>query len=129
MLIYEGTRSIGQMLKSRVIQCKHSLIKIVFIWWPLWDIVELQETMCWCCGWPTVHYHHCWPCSCKKAYSIFWQYIDNLNDIIIRLGCFPYSLLIHIVGKLLQSSGFIDIVIEAGVSGSGSVEKLEWQAL
>ena len=61
----------------------------------------------------------------KKAYAIVWQYTDNFNDIIIRLGVFhTICSYLGAVGKLLQGSGFTDIVIEAGVCASGSVEKV-----
>ena len=53
------------------------------------------------------------------------MHIDNFNYIIIRLGVFHTTCsYIGIVGKLLQDSGFTDIVTEAGVGASGSVEKL-----
>ena len=61
----------------------------------------------------------------KKAYSMIWQYPQEFNDTIVRLGVFhTISSYLGALGKQLRGSGFSEIVIEAGICARGSVHML-----
>ncbi|GFR85155.1 hypothetical protein ElyMa_002435400 [Elysia marginata] len=59
----------------------------------------------------------------KKAYNILWQRSDLYQNVFIHLGAFHTTLsYLSALGKLTKGSGFDDIVVEAGICASGSIE-------
>lgn len=61
----------------------------------------------------------------KKAYTLVWQYSDKFSKVIVRMGVFhTICSLFGTVGKMMQGSGFAEIVVEAGICASGSLEKV-----
>ncbi|KAK3106630.1 hypothetical protein FSP39_024006 [Pinctada imbricata] len=61
----------------------------------------------------------------KKAYSILWQNHVKFDNIIIRMGAFhTICALFHALGKHIRGSGFSEIIIDAGICASGSVERV-----
>ena len=60
----------------------------------------------------------------KKAYSLVWQQPDFKN-VIVRLGVFhTICSIFGALGKKMKGSGLSEIVIEAGVCASGSLDKV-----
>ena len=60
----------------------------------------------------------------KKAYSLVWQQPDFKN-VIVRMGVFhTICSIFGALGKKMKGSGLSEIVIEAGVCASGSLDKV-----
>ena len=60
----------------------------------------------------------------KKAYSLVWQQPDFKN-VIVRMGVFhTICSIFGELGKQMKGSGLSEIVIEAGVCASGSLDKV-----
>lgn len=61
----------------------------------------------------------------KKAYEITWQYPIKYNNTIIRMGIF-HDLISYLgcIGKRMNGSGFEEIIIEAGICASGSINQV-----
>ena len=60
----------------------------------------------------------------KKAYSLVWQQPDFKN-VIVRMGVFhTICSILGALGKKRKGSGLSEIVIEAGVCASGSLDKV-----
>lgn len=58
----------------------------------------------------------------KRAYSLVWNSPDKYADVFIRLGSFHIiCAYFSCVGKVLENSGFEDIVLESGLCASGSL--------
>lgn len=61
----------------------------------------------------------------KKAYSLVWNENLNFENTIVRLGVFhTICSYLGAIGKLMAGSGLAEIVIEAGVCASGSIQKV-----
>ena len=61
----------------------------------------------------------------KKAYALVWQNNRLFEDVIVRMGVFHTTCAyLGALGKRLQSSGFEEIVVEAGICASGSINKV-----
>lgn len=61
----------------------------------------------------------------KIAYALVWQYPEKFSQVIVRMGVFhTICSLFGTVGKMMKGSGFAEIVIEAGICASGSLEKV-----
>ena len=61
----------------------------------------------------------------KKAYAIIWQTPHLYADVFIQLGAFhTLASYLGALGKRLKGSGFSEIIIEAGVCASGSIDKV-----
>ena len=61
----------------------------------------------------------------RKAYSLVWQFPDKFSNVIVRMGVFhTICSIFGTLGKLLRGSGFSEIVIEANICASGSLEKV-----
>ena len=58
----------------------------------------------------------------KKAYAIVWNSPDTFKDVFIRLGSFHIiCAYFNAIGKVVEGSGFEEIVLEAGICASGSL--------
>ena len=61
----------------------------------------------------------------KKAYNIVWQNPEEFSIVLIRLGVFHLTCAyMGAVGKSLRGSGLEEIILEAGICASGSIEKV-----
>lgn len=61
----------------------------------------------------------------KKAYSIVWQNPRQFGNVIVRMGVFhTICSLFGAIGSKMKGSGLSEILIEAGVCASGSLEKV-----
>ena len=61
----------------------------------------------------------------RKAYSLVWQFPDKFSNVIVRMGVFhTICSIFGTLGKLLRGSGFSEIVIEANICASGSLERV-----
>ena len=61
----------------------------------------------------------------SKAKEIQWRCQDEFKDTVIRLGGFHTAMtFISLIGKRYEESGLEDLLVEAGVYGSGSVMKI-----
>ena len=61
----------------------------------------------------------------KKAYNIIWQNLQEFSNVVIRLGVFHFiCAYMGAVEKNLRGSGFEEIILEAGICASGSIEKV-----
>ena len=61
----------------------------------------------------------------QKAFNIVWQNHVKFGKVIIRIGVFhTICSLFGAIGKHIKGSGFEDIIIEAGVCASGSLQKV-----
>ena len=60
-----------------------------------------------------------------KAYSIMWQNPKEYSGVLVRIGVF-HTMCSHLVviGKMMAGTRFEDIVIEAGVCSSGSIDQM-----
>ena len=60
---------------------------------------------------------------CMKAFPIIWNWPDRYKKHIVLIG--PFHLIcayFRMMGKKLDGSGFADILLEAGLITSGSVQ-------
>lgn len=58
----------------------------------------------------------------KKAYSIVWSNPDKFQNVFIRLGTFHIiCAFMKAIGKMMEASGFEDIVLESGMCANGSL--------
>ena len=58
----------------------------------------------------------------KKAYSIIWNAPNTYKDVFIRLGTFHViCAYFKAMGKVLEGSGFEEVVLESGMCASGSI--------
>ena len=61
----------------------------------------------------------------KIAYDIQWQNMEKFSKVIINLGAFhAMCSFMGSLGKMMTGSGLEDILIEAGVCASGSIQKV-----
>ena len=61
----------------------------------------------------------------QKAFNIVWQNHVKFGKVIVRTGVFhTIWSLFGAIGKHIKGSGFEDIIIEAGVCASGSLQKV-----
>ena len=63
----------------------------------------------------------------KKAYALVWQQPQIFADVIVKVGGFHITCIcafMRVVGKYVRCSGFKEILIESGISASGSIEKV-----
>ena len=61
----------------------------------------------------------------QKSFNIVWQNHQKFGKVIIRIGEFhTICSLFGAIGKHVKGSGFEDIIIEAGVCASGSLQKV-----
>ena len=61
----------------------------------------------------------------KKAYALIWHDAERYKYVVIHLGVF-HTVLSYLgaLGKLMKGSGFEDIITEAGLCASGSLDKM-----
>lgn len=60
-----------------------------------------------------------------KAKEIKWRLPDEFSDTVIRLGGFHTALnFLVVIGKLFDSSGLEDLLIETGIYGAGNASAL-----
>ncbi|KAK3742892.1 hypothetical protein RRG08_061489 [Elysia crispata] len=61
----------------------------------------------------------------KKAYALIWHDAERYKNVVIHLGVF-HTVLSYLgaLGKLMKGSGFEDIITEAGLCASGSLDKM-----
>lgn len=61
----------------------------------------------------------------RKAYALIWQNPESYKHVFVHLGVF-HTMMSYLgaVGKLMKGSGLEEIVIEAGLCASGSLEKV-----
>ena len=61
----------------------------------------------------------------KKAYDLVWQHPDTYKNVVIHLGVF-HTMLSYLgaLGKVMRESGFEEVVIEARLCATGSLEKV-----
>lgn len=60
-----------------------------------------------------------------KAYSIIWQNPEEFQNILVRIGVFhTICSYLGVLGKMMSGSGFEDIIIEAGICASGSIDQV-----
>ena len=60
-----------------------------------------------------------------KAYSIMWQNPEEYSGVLVRIGVFhTICSYLGVIGKMIAGTGFEDIVIEAGVCASGSIDQM-----
>ena len=60
-----------------------------------------------------------------KAYSIMWQRPQEYSDVLVRIGVFhTISSYLGVIGKMMAGTGFEEIVIEAGICASGSIDQM-----
>lgn len=60
-----------------------------------------------------------------KAYSIMWQNPEEFGDVLVRIGVFhTICSYLGVLGKMMTGTGFEDIVIEAGICASGSLDQV-----
>ena len=61
----------------------------------------------------------------RKAYHLTWQYPERYKKVVIHFGVFHIQLsYLGAIGKLVKSSGFEEIVYEAELCATGSMEKV-----
>ena len=61
----------------------------------------------------------------KKAYALVWQYSDQFNKVIVRMGVFhTICSLFGTLGKMMKGSGLAEIIIESGICASGSLDRV-----
>ncbi|KAK3732161.1 hypothetical protein RRG08_026543 [Elysia crispata] len=61
----------------------------------------------------------------KKAYALIWHDAERYKNVVIHLGVFHTVLsYLGVLGKLMKGSGFEDIITEAGLCASGSLDKM-----
>jgi hypothetical protein len=61
----------------------------------------------------------------KIAYDIVWDGADRFAKVIVHLGAFHIMCsYMGALGKMMIGSGFEDVIIEAGVCASGSIDKV-----
>ena len=61
----------------------------------------------------------------KKAYSLVWQSLEEFSDEIVRMGSFHLtSAFMSALGKKMRCSGLEQVLIESGISASGSLEQI-----
>ena len=59
---------------------------------------------------------------CMKAYPLIWNEPDRYNKHIILIGTFHLTCVyFRVIGKKMDGSGLSDILLEAGIVGSGTV--------
>ena len=61
----------------------------------------------------------------KKAYALIWHDAERYKNVVIHSGVF-HTVLSYLgaLGKLMKGSGFEDIITEAGLCASGSLDKM-----
>ncbi|XP_068203606.1 uncharacterized protein [Palaemon carinicauda] len=60
---------------------------------------------------------------CMKAYPILWKNPDTYKDHIVMIGTFhTVCAYLKMVGKKMDGSGFSEILLEAGLMSSGSLQ-------
>ncbi|KAK3701946.1 hypothetical protein RRG08_017837 [Elysia crispata] len=61
----------------------------------------------------------------KKAYALIWHDAERYKNVVIHLGVF-HTVLSYLgaLGKLMKGSGFEDIITEADLCASGSLDKM-----
>ena len=60
-----------------------------------------------------------------KAKEIQWRCQDEFKETVIRLGGFHTAMtFMSVIGKRYEESGMEDLLVEAGVFGSGSIMKI-----
>ena len=61
---------------------------------------------------------------CMKAYSIIWNDPLRFKTHIILIGSFHTICAYKVIGKKMNSSGSEDILIEAGLTSSGTLKSI-----
>ena len=57
-----------------------------------------------------------------NAFKVLWNYLEKFSNIVIHLGDFHYMKEGFILmGKLIGGSGFEDVIFQAGICSSGSM--------
>ena len=60
---------------------------------------------------------------CMKAYPILWRSPDTYKDHIVMIGSFhTVCAYLKMVGKKMDGSGFSDVLLQAGLMSSGSLQ-------
>ena len=60
---------------------------------------------------------------CMKAHPIIWNNAKTYENHIIQLGTFHLaSAFMKMIGKKMRGTGLSDILLEAGLIGSGSLQ-------
>ncbi|GFS01295.1 hypothetical protein ElyMa_004577200 [Elysia marginata] len=61
----------------------------------------------------------------KKAYALVWQHPESYKNVFIHLGVFHTMMSYQgAVGKLMKGSGLEEILIEARLCASGSLDRV-----
>ncbi len=59
---------------------------------------------------------------CMKAYPLVWNHVDRYDKHIILIGTFHLiCAYFRVIGKKMEASGLTDVLLEAGLVGSGTV--------
>ncbi len=59
---------------------------------------------------------------CMKAYPVVWNDTDRYTKHIILIGTFHLTCAyFHMIGKKMEVTGLTDVLLEAGLVGSGTV--------
>lgn len=61
----------------------------------------------------------------KRAYSLVWQFSDKFNKGIVWIDVFhTICSVLGTIAKMVKGTGLAEILIEAGICASGSLEKV-----